>query len=101
MVPFFDRAPASGHREFRLQQQIALCFHIHTSCTALIAETKGVPMEDTAYACLFARHPVWGRVMGKAGAAVLEREQFRAAAWRGEEGGDLRHIARLYSREGL
>ncbi|PSC76169.1 H(+) hexose cotransporter 2 [Micractinium conductrix] len=59
----------------------------------LLPETKGVPLEDTAYACLFARHPVWRRVMGKAGKAVLEREAFRDAAWRQAkvaEGGDLR-----------
>lgn len=68
------------------------------------AETKGIPLEDTAYACLFARHPVWRRVMGKAGRQVLEREAFRAAAWRqaqGEEGGDLRDLARYYETLGL
>lgn len=66
-------------------------------------ETKNVPLEDNAYACLFARHPVWRRVMGKAGTAALEREAFRAAAWRQaqEEGGDLRGLARYYSQIGL
>lgn len=60
-----------------------------------------IPIEDTAYACLFARHPVWSRVMGKSGRAVLEREGFRAAAWRearGSEGGDLRQLHKYYDQ---
>ncbi|KAL4431265.1 hypothetical protein ABPG75_006521 [Micractinium tetrahymenae] len=71
---------------------------------ALLPETKAMPLEDTAYACLFARHPVWKRVMGKAGKQVLEREAFRAAAWRqaqGTEGGDLRDLAKYYEALGL
>lgn len=63
-----------------------------------------IPIEDTAYSCLFARHPIWKRVMGRAGRAVLEREGFRAAAWRearGVEGGDLRQLAKYYQTMGL
>lgn len=70
----------------------------------LLPETKGIPIEDTAYSCLFARHPIWKRVMGRAGRAVLEREGFRAAAWRearGVEGGDLRQLAKYYQTMGL
>ncbi|KAL4853612.1 H(+)/hexose cotransporter 2 [Chlorella vulgaris] len=67
----------------------------------LLPETMNIPIEDTAYACLFARHPVWSRVMGKSGRAVLEREGFRAAAWRearGREGGDLRQLHKYYDQ---
>lgn len=42
--------------------------------------------------------------MGKQGAEVLEREAFRAAAWRqaqGAEGGDIRGLARYYERMGI
>lgn len=69
----------------------------------LLPETANIPLEDSAYACLFARHPVWRRVMGKAGRAALEREAFRANAWRQaeEEQGDLRGLARYYSSMGL
>ena len=72
-------------------------------CWFLLPETKGIPIEDSAYACLFARHPLWRRVMGRAGRAVLEREGFRAAAWReaAAKGGDLRQLARYYSGLGL
>lgn len=64
----------------------------------LLPETKGVPIEDTAYQCLFARHPFWKRVMGKQGQAVLEREAFRQNAWQQVQApkGDLRAIAKLY-----
>ena len=83
----------------------------HTQCsqackrtTPCPAETARIPIEDTAYASLFARHPIWRRVMGKAGRAVLEKEAFRANAWRqaqGTEGGDLRQLARYYNTLGL
>jgi hypothetical protein len=39
--------------------------------------------------------------MGKSGRAVLEREGFRAAAWRearGSEGGDLRQLHKYYDQ---
>lgn len=67
------------------------------------AETKGIPL-DTAYTALFARHRIWKRVMGRKGEKVLEREAFRAAAWRqaqGAEGGDLRGLAKYYETLGL
>lgn len=47
----------------------------------MIAETANIPLEDSAYVTLFARHRIWRRVMGRAGRAALEREAFRAAAW--------------------
>ena len=50
----------------------------------------GVPLEDTAYQCLFARHPVWKRVMGKQGVAALEREasgEWGGGMREGDEGG--------------
>ena len=46
------------------------------------AETANIPLEDSAYVTLFASHRFWRRVMGKAGRAALERQAFRAAAWR-------------------
>lgn len=52
---------------------------LHLPLPASAAETKGVPLEDTAYQCLFARHPIWKRVMGKQGQAVLEREASRGS----------------------
>ena len=68
-------------------------------------ETKGIPLEDGAFACLFARHPIWKKVMGKKGKEVLDREAFRAAAWRQAQGGtgraDLRGLAKYYSKIGL
>lgn len=70
----------------------------------LMPETKGVPIEDSAYLSLFARHPVWRRVMGHAAQEILEREAFRVAAWRtaaGTEGGDIRKLAEYYERLGL
>ena len=65
--------------------------------------TAGVPLEDSAYVCLFARHPIWSKVMGKAGKAALDKEAFRAAAWQeaqGAEGGDLRQLANYYAALG-
>ena len=37
------------------------------------AETQGVPIEDTAYLSLFARHPFWRRVMGASAQEVRAR----------------------------
>jgi hypothetical protein len=53
---------------------------------------------------LFARHPIWRRVMGKSARQVMEREAFRANAWRearDAEGGDLRQMAKYYATMGL
>eukprot|EP00887_Chlorella_sp_A99_P007449 scaffold2.g7449.t1 len=44
------------------------------------AETKGVPIEDTAYLSLFARHPIWRRVMGPAAQEVGEVGEGPASA---------------------
>ena len=55
--------------------------------------------------CVFARHPIWSRVMGrKAAKEALEKEALREAAWRQAQAGAgraaaLRALARLYSRE--
>jgi hypothetical protein len=70
----------------------------------LLPETKGIPIEDNAYQVLFARHPIWRRVMGKSARQVMEREAFRANAWRearDAEGGDLRQMAKYYATMGL
>lgn len=63
-----------------------------------------MPLEDSAHVCLFAWHPVWSRVMGKAGQAALEREAFRHAAWKQAqepEGGDVRGLHEYYEGMGL
>ena len=47
----------------------------HPPTHALGAETKGIPIEDSAYLGLFARHPVWRRVMGPAAQEVGRQRQ--------------------------
>ena len=44
----------------------------------LVPETQGVPLEEVY--TLYAKHKVWGKVVGDAAAAVLELEATRTAS---------------------